>query len=212
MGIGIALCFFSAELELEALSQGERAAYAEMHHERRRRSWLRGRGALKTLLLREGRKAENSGGSSTVPEQFSAEELRECDSSLIKMPHPSFSLSHCEDIAVAACCPNKWRGLGVDLEGKREIREASAKFFLSESERRELEVLDSSIRSQALLRLWTVKEALFKSDLQNQGLTILKYRILDPLQLSGRAWLDGRDFRYSSVLVGDYWLTLSIAQ
>ena len=127
-----------APLSRSALTTGERRRLAEIRHPGRRRDWLRGRRALKELLRSLG-----------LPE----------DTSRIDFPHPRLSLAHSAGWAVAAGWDGKAEpaGLGVDFEGHRPLRAGASRFFLNREER-------GARGGKGLLRLWTVKEALFKSD------------------------------------------------
>ena len=111
----------------------------------RREGWLRGRSALKKLLL----------------------DLKmDMDTSTLSFPHPTLSLSHTKDWAVAIgvlAGPMKIDGIGIDLELSRPVQDEHTRFYLSKSERK------SAIDDEQRLRLWTVKEALFKADPDNHA-------------------------------------------
>jgi len=63
-----------------------------------------------------------------------------------------------------------------------------------------------------LLRLWTVKEALFKATPANDGAVFLDYAVDDPQALSGRASdRHGRAFEYLSRRRPEGWLTLAVS-
>jgi 4'-phosphopantetheinyl transferase EntD len=119
----------------------------------------------------------------------------------IAFPNSRFSLSHSGGFAVALGTDSEelW-GIGVDLELNRSVRSEVARFFLSEPEREWLMCLEEASRPKHLLRLWTIKEALFKSDPQNSERWFTDYRIEAPAELSGRALVSGDkaiEFRYS---------------
>jgi 4'-phosphopantetheinyl transferase EntD len=117
--------------------------------------------------------------------------LGDIDTSTLRFPHPELSLTHTEDVAVAVACEGA-AGVGVDLE-LRTPSERAARRFLSEAE------FAAAGGSDGWLRLWTVKEACFKADLQNKGRTILEYAVQDPR------------FRHASVRVFGGWLTVALA-
>ncbi|MFN2505480.1 MAG: 4'-phosphopantetheinyl transferase superfamily protein, partial [Acidimicrobiales bacterium] len=112
------------------------------------------------------------------------------DTSAVAFPHPHLSLSHAAGMAVAAGSVGHQAGLGVDFEGWRPTDPRTARFFLHDGER-----LDGDDR----LRLWTVKEALFKATPANTGGRLLDYRLADPAASVGTA-LDVRGdiFLYAS--------------
>lgn len=73
-------------------------------------------------------------------------------------------------------------GIGIDYEPWRETADLrTSRFFLRPSE--QAYVTDS----RCLLRLWTVKEALFKATPDNGDATLLEYEIADPGTSSGWA-------------------------
>ncbi|MFJ9632495.1 phosphopantetheine-binding protein [Streptomyces sp. NPDC101175] len=87
-----------------------------------------------------------------------------------RFPHPRASLTHTEHAGVAAVLVGGAAdGLGVDLEHDRPVRPATARFYLRDDEPRD-----------ELLRLWTVKEAMFKADLANATRVLRDYRANDP--------------------------------
>ena len=140
----------------------------------RRESWIRGRSALKNLL--------------------SALKM-DPDTSTLSFPHPTLSLSHTKDCAVAIgvlAGPMKIDGIGIDLELSRSVQDEHTRFYLSKSERK------SAIDDEQRLRLWTVKEALFKADPDNHNAVVGHYRIQTPLALCGQARnRKGRIFFYA---------------
>lgn len=172
----------SAEpLRLELLSAGERSRYDRLSTERRRQGWLLGRAALKGLLRQMGE----------------AEETAD-----LIFPNPRYSLTHCDIYAVAVGIPTGCsRGVGVDLELSGLPRPEAARFFLTADEQAWVAGLAGGARGRELQRLWTVKEALFKSDPGNGGRTLADYRIADPAAGSGTAFAgpDGPAIEYASL-------------
>ncbi len=189
LGVAAQVCVGREPANPAALSAGERARFERLGGEERRRAWLRGRMALKNLLRRLG---------------------EDGDTSALEFPHRRFSLSHSAGFAVAVgtCAPpsapapngaaraagetrsdapGAIRGIGVDLELDRRVKSATARFFLTEAERRVVDELPAAERTRALLRLWTVKEALYKADPENAGSWFTAYAIEDPRRSSGHA-------------------------
>ena len=201
-------CITREPLTRAELSETETIQYAQFKNERRKESWLRGRRALK-ILLRDLEFAEHRG------------ELRDTDTSATFFPHPAFSLSHSQDLAIAIACLAPAFGVGIDLEFIRPTKPQMARFYLSESEREWLDELDSEERSLQQIRLWTVKEALFKSDLNNLGRTLLRYELEDPISIAGRASIKEsaaknsetrkQTFDYKSKRFGSIWVTVAIS-
>lgn len=126
--------------------------------------------------------------------------LRIHDTSTIAFPNRSVSLTHSAGVAVAARCDGPQAGLGVDLEGWQTIDPRTARLYLHPHEEGDL------------LRLWTVKEALFKATPGNDGAVFLDYEVADHHALAGRATdRHGRQFEYASRRRPEGWLTLAIS-
>jgi hypothetical protein len=143
--LGLRLDFALAldPLDPGVLASGERVRYASLGHPARRTEWLRGRAALKILLRRQGHTE---------------------DTSLLHFPHPRLSLTHSAGLALAVSSPDpSLQGLGIDFEAHRPVKPGTERFFLTEAERNRL----GQSSEADLLRLWTVKEALFKADPDN---------------------------------------------
>jgi phosphopantetheinyl transferase/acyl carrier protein len=185
----------STPLGLDQLTPGERAAFSALPPAGpRRHSWLMARRALRMALAASGRPADTS--------QFT-------------VPGPVMSLSHTAQIAVAAvtpAVPAAVTGVGVDIETERTPRPAGARFFLAGSEQRWLAALPEAARPGALLRLWTVKEALFKSDVANDRASLRDYEVAAPRAYLGYAARDQHvQFRYRTVAVPHGFLSVAIA-
>ena len=163
------------------LSAGERSRHGRLSTARRRRAWLLGRAALKGLLRRMG---------------------EEEDTAKLSFPHPRYSLTHSGVWAVAVGAPaGDLLGIGVDLELSGAPRPEAARFFLTPEEQDWAAALPAGRQEGELRRLWTVKEALFKSDPDNDCRTLSDYRIENPAAVSGSAFSgpEGRIMRYASV-------------
>jgi len=123
------------------------------------------------------------------------------DTSTVVFPHRALSLTHAAGLAVAARCGDGAGqvGLGVDFEGWRPMDPRAARFYLRDGEQGDL------------LRLWTVKEALFKATPDNHRATLLDYEVTDPAARAGTATdRTGRGFRYSSTCLRQGWLTIAV--
>lgn len=123
------------------------------------------------------------------------------DTSTVVFPNRCLSLTHSAGVAVAARCDGDQAGVGVDLEAWRTIDPRAARFFLGPDERGDL------------LRLWTVKEALYKATPANAGAVLVDYRIDDPCALEGTAQdRNGRIFEYLSRRRPEGWLTIAVCR
>lgn len=142
-----------------SLTPGERAQWRALSPGPRRRDWLLGRAALKQLL---GAGADTSG---------------------LRFPHPRLSLTHAGGRAFAVNITAAGVvGTGIDYEpwnGAADLR--TARFFLRMSE--QVAVRDAA----TLLRVWTVKEALYKATPDNAEVVLLDYELHDPRCAQGSA-------------------------
>lgn len=170
----------------ERLTPGEALLLKEMKNPRRRDSWLRGRRALKSLLEALG---ENP------------------DTSLVRVPHPRLSLSHSGGWAVAlGTASPRTAGVGVDLELREPPRVESMRFFLAPQE----QALLRQAPARTLLRLWTVKEAIFKADPDNALASVRGYVLEDPEAPEGRVCTGSKTFHYRTFEVPGGFLTAAV--
>ncbi len=146
-------------IESTRLNRAEHDRLAEFRHERRRRDWLLGRNALKQLLT-----ALDRGDDTTA----------------VTFPDRQVSLTHGGDTAFAAGTTTTSLGIGIDYEPLREIDTRIARWFLNEAETNWLDEQPECDRVAQLVRLWTVKEAGFKSYQDNAGMTLKGLSITDP--------------------------------
>jgi acyl carrier protein len=88
-----------------------------------------------------------------------------------RFPHPRASVTHTPHAGAAAVLlDGPAAGIGVDLEHDRPVSPRMARFYLH----------DDELTQQDLLRLWTVKEAMFKADPGNHDRMLRDYRADDP--------------------------------
>lgn len=140
--------------------------------------------------------------------------LKQEDATQLVMPHARYSLTHC--LNTVAAVANRLRhaiGTGIDLEYGRSMSSSAAKFFLTHKE--QLNVNSSDNVSRQLLRLWTVKEAIYKADLDNRcNFWFFAYETQDPQAWMGIATKLGQQnekrFRYASMPYRDGFLTIAI--
>ena len=174
---------------LRLLTAGEREQLDRLSAGEHRRHWLLGRAALKALCGPEA------------------------DTSALAFPHPRLSLTHAGGMAVAlgvgvgVGIRVAVAGAGVDFEPwRRRVVPAVARFILSP-----VEAAAAGGTSRALLRLWTVKEALFKATPDNADAVFVDYHVADasaPLGTAQRA--EGEAFRYASVSTAVGVLTVAV--
>lgn len=192
--IAVALASNSDCISEAELSVKEKEQY-EFLSNRRKRSFLLGRTALKQLL------AESGGTGETGHLSF---------------PVAGYSLSHSSGRGVAVSClsPVSKIRVGVDIEMVRRLDRRSAKFFLSESEKRWLAKCDDSRVTLELIRLWTVKEALFKANMSCADRSLVKYGLFSPASSSGEAGheLSGGRFRYATLASDGFYISCAVLE
>jgi hypothetical protein len=81
------------------------------------------------------------------------------------------------------------RGIGVDMEITKPPRLDSAARFLSDGELKWLYLAPQCEQPIALLRLWTVKEAVFKALPDNAGVHFKDILLAAPGELDGEAFI-----------------------
>jgi len=191
--IPLTVAISSEAVVIDRLTPRERVQLGKLPATPRRLSWLKGRSALKRLLASLGQEEETSG---------------------ISFPNPAFSLTHSGDFAVAlGTTSTRLMGLGVDFEVYRPVRSEAGRFFLVEPEQGWVMSLDAAVRTKALLRLWTIKEALFKSDPRNFERWFSDYQIESPGSATGLAFVpseETREFRYSCFEVEEGFLSVAV--
>src|SRR6185503_5297431 len=139
------------------LCEAERGRAARCRFDRDRRRFIVARARLRQLLAaRLGVRPESvefaygSNGKPALAQRFGGTGL-------------SFSLSHCDELALYAF--SRARAVGIDVEAIRVVREAddiAARFF-SRRENRAYRALAPGERPLGFLRCWTRKEALVKA-------------------------------------------------
>ena len=189
VGLGRPVRFASAHRELDRarLSSGVREHLGRLGAGRRQADWLRGRAALEELV---GRRA---------------------DTSVLRFPHPGLSITHAGTRAFALAIDGV-QGVGIDFEpiGRRP-GEPTWPYFLDPTERRLLAEGEDDP-----LRLWTVKEALFKADPHNGSRWLADYSLDDPRATQGRAMAFGPGpalhLRWTCVTTHGGWLAAACCE
>jgi 4'-phosphopantetheinyl transferase len=134
---------------LQLLSGEERSRYDAFPVDKRRREFLLGRVALRTLLAERLDKAPT------------AIDLQVTDDGAIELPGAPYfvSLAHSRGRAVAAVSPDR---VGVDLEHIRSVTSGVVDFVLDADEQALLDTLPMD-REHAFILCWTLKEATLKA-------------------------------------------------
>ena len=190
LGLPLSYCVESTPLPAYQLFPGEKKRLAEITHDGRRDDWLRGRRALKNLLADLG---------------------KSLDTTLVAFPNETFSLSHSAGHAIAVYCANG-QGIGVDLEPLRPLSEGTLRHFATDEEK--TWVLAGTRSDERAIKLWVIKEAIFKADLHNTRQTLNRYGTIGDLDEEvGAAKHVHHDFvcRYSVAKIEDGFLALATA-
>lgn len=170
-----------APLRESDLTVGERTVWKDLSGNERKVAWLRGRRALRNLRVRQGCDA---------------------DTSELSFPSPQYSVSHAGELSLAAGVGDTVQGVGVDVELDRVPGTAFARFFMTSEELNYIRSLRGQTASHCVLRIWTIKEALFKATPDNKGLVLRSFRLTDPSAEEGEATLVSRPglrLYYSSI-------------
>ncbi len=177
--------------------------------------------ALDVLVPAEREVAQRLGGGARAEFLRGRAVLKAClgalglstDTSMLNMPHRNLSLTHAAGVAVAAfTAANNVIGVGVDYEPHGPVAGRLARFFLTD---RELTShIDEQQHGDQLLRLWTVKEALFKATPENEKFTVRDYECHDVWNWQGGASLLPRPnvlLRYVTMAVMGGYLSVAVA-
>lgn len=138
-----------ADAWLQLLPGDERARYDAFPVDKRKREFLLGRIALRTLL------------SEQLDEDPAAIPLHVTDDGAVELPSAPYfvSIAHSGDQAVAAVSPDR---VGVDLEHIRSVESGVIDFVLASDEKELLDTLPMA-RDRAFILCWTLKEATLKA-------------------------------------------------
>lgn len=149
------------------LVSGDAARSYRFASPERRRAWIAGRIAIKT--------ARRQLGLCT-------------NTSTLRFPNACTSLTHISGFAIAVAVPEgALRGVGVDLEVRRATTPRIERFFLTKRERAALARRPAHLHCDDRVRLWTVKEAVFKACPENHSLSLTSFEVENPAVRSGSA-------------------------
>jgi phosphopantetheinyl transferase len=179
LGLDLLFNITSGRTTAATLSLAEQKHYEALEDTARAKSWLLGRAALKSL------RCEVDGST---------------DIDALHFPNARFSLSHSADVALAVAEPSGiLTGIGVDLEVNTRMQPAAARFFLTDGEQEWLRSQASERWPHHLLRLWCIKEAVFKADPANSGKLLVDHELTKPALARGEARTrTGRTMQYAS--------------
>ena len=178
LGLDLHFNITSEQAPATTLGLAGRKRYQAIENTPRARSWLLGRAALASLRT-------------AVDGCAGIDELR--------FPNARFSLSHSADVALAVAEPTGCLdGIGIDLEVDTRIQPAAARFFLTDREQQWLRSQASDRWPHHLLRLWCIKEAVFKANPENAGKTLGDHELRRPADARGDARAcSGHEMQYA---------------
>jgi 4'-phosphopantetheinyl transferase EntD len=194
LGVKLTAVIATEPVSTESLLASELLQLQPIHSAKRIESWLLGRAALKNLLRNLG---------------------LDTDTSLLSFPHSSLSLSHTANAAIAVCVQDdRVSGVGVDIERKRDMNPKSGRFFLLPDEQAYVDRVVENLKSNELLRLWTLKESLFKADSSNKRKTLKEYFLFNASRMSGlaaeRSQPTNPSYRYASLTYDHFFIAAAV--
>ena len=136
------------------------------------------------------------------------------DPGAYRFPHARVSLSHTEGRVAAAAVdgePAHVVGVGIDVERRRPTRPDTWRFFLTVAEREWLASVPAAERGEAHVRLWTVKEALFKADPANAHTWLGDYAVADAAAPRSRARRGDLELGYVTTMWDGGYETVAVA-
>ena len=110
-------------------------------------------------------------------------------------PHINYNISHTDGLVA---CGIGDRQLGIDVERIRPFRNTILRKVFSDAEKRHMDEIPESERSQYFFRVWTLKESYLKAS--GLGITV-------PLTTISFEWKKEASF-YQTMLKGDYVLSI----
>lgn len=190
LGTPIILVRSEVEIDPARLHRAERDRLSEFSNDERKRDWLLGRNALKQVLS-----ALDRGD----------------DTQKLTFPDGQISLSHAGHFAFAAGIRSMGLGVGIDYEPKRVPDRRAARWFLDDRESAWLGRQPGHARNDLIVRLWTIKEAAFKSHPDNAGMTFTEFAISEPAAEVTNVVANGRHIRACSCAVDSGYLSVAIS-
>ena len=193
LGLDLRVAVARRPLAPEGLTRKERQTYTSLCDTPRARSWLLGRAALKSL------RADVDGCADTGELMF---------------PNARFSLTHSRDVAVAVTETSRTLdGIGIDLELDGHIQPAAARFFLTQREQKWLLGLARGQWGRQLLRMWCIKEAVFKANPENTDKLLSDHELTSPWTTRGEARASsGKRIDYATWSVAGTCLALAVCR
>lgn len=131
----------------------------------------------------------------------------------MRFPQKNFSVSHSGNLGIAVMGLDKHiQGIGVDFEPKAQLKPSGIALYTTCHERKKL---NKPISRQLATRLWTIKEAIHKSNPNNRSVGWLSaYKLPNPKRHSGFATLKKFKpkyfFRYTSIEISGGILSIAI--
>lgn len=193
LNVPLLVAFADSSGTLNDLKQAELDKAERFRFANRRRDWLAGRKALKILL-----KGLN----------------RPTDTMAVSFPDRHLSLTHSDGAAYAVGTPASVQGIGVDYEPQRPVNVRVANWFLTA---REFDWLQQQCPHDVechLIRLWTIKEAAFKSHAHNTGMSLKDFIVTKPAEKETNfvVAMDGTNIQVACRTIGNGYLSVAICK
>ncbi|TNF92235.1 MAG: 4'-phosphopantetheinyl transferase superfamily protein [Gammaproteobacteria bacterium] len=189
LGRTLVIAVSSEPIQQELLGEKGRQIFQGFRYEKRRQEWSCGRHALLQVMRHVGDETDPDG---------------------LGFPHKRYSLTHSQGKAIAiADADSQLAGIGIDYESMRQMKPGVERFFLTDDERMDIQAVGND--DTRLLRLWTIKEALFKADPKNGQRLLKDYHLQQPLEMHGAVSLHGSIFHYICMAVDDGFISVAIS-
>ncbi|MBP7845350.1 MAG: 4'-phosphopantetheinyl transferase superfamily protein [Proteobacteria bacterium] len=112
-------------------------------------------------------------------------------------PNKNFSISHKKNFSVALYLRgDNFQGCGVDIEVPKKIPIKHWHFFMTPEEILKLNKKSNLKSSYRVSRIWTIKEALLKSDMNNLGKFLKDYPLEDLMKAQGSFRIKNKKYKY----------------
>lgn len=128
----------------------------------------------------------------------------------LSFPNKNFSISHKRNFSVALYLKgNTFQGCGVDLELAKKIPQSHWHFFMTSDEILKINKNSKLKASQLASRVWAIKEALLKSDMENDGKFLKDYPLENFMKAQGSFRIKNKKYKYFCIKKRAHYLALA---
>jgi phosphopantetheinyl transferase len=131
----------------------------------------------------------------------------------LSFPNKNFSISHKKNFSVALYLKgDNFQGCGVDVEVPKRIPIKHWHFFMTPEEISKLNKKSNLKSSQIASRIWTIKEALLKADMNNLGKFLKDYPLEDLMKTQGNFCIKNKKYKYFCFKKREHYLALAYSR